>query len=507
MRTFEILLATANGLTLLLAAYSFFHRTRWLAYFACAAVLLSIAQIAVEGQRWELYPAYALTSLSFMIWLLPALRRKRRAPKQARAHPFIAAAAFVLAFIALVFSIALPVALPVFGFPSPAGPYAIGTVTYHWSDTARPEVFGPAPRKSRAMMVQIWYPAVPKASPHRANYVNDADTLSAALGRLHGLPAFMFSHLKYVDTNAVPSVPISPKQPDYPVLIFLEGITGYRQMNTFMIEELASQGYIVVAIDQPYVAASVRFPGGRVTDGLSKDQMNPLIQQSISPSAIVPTLNSQAFASGIIPYLAEDVSFVIDRLTALDRSGATNVLRGKLDMERVGIFGVSLGGIVVAEACRMDPRLKACLVMDAPMSATVLQSGLRQPAMWITRDAKTMQSEGWAEADIFQHQATMRGVFARSRADAYFVGIAGLFHANLTDVPLYSPLTSCLGITGTIDSQRAHAIVNAYSLAFFDLHLRGKRASLLGPSAERFSEVTVETKGSLRANPSPRAAD
>ncbi len=240
-----------------------------------------------------------------------------------------------------------------------------------------------------------------------------------------------------------------------------------------------------------------------MTDGLSKDQMNPLIQQSINPSAIVPTLKGRAFAGGIIPYLADDVSFVLDRLTALDSAGATNGLRGKLDMERVGIFGVSLGGIVVGEACRMDLRLKACLVMDAPMSATVLQSGLSQPAMWITRDAKTMRREGWADADIVQHQATMRGLFARARANAYFVSIRGLFHANLTDAPLYSPLTSRLGITGPINSQRAHAIVNAYSLAFFDLHLRRKRASLLEHSAERFLEVTVETRGPQRTNPSP----
>ena len=278
------------------------------------------------------------------------------------------------------------------------------------------------------------------------------------------------------------------------MLIFVEGITGYRQMNTFQVEELASQGYSVVAIDQPYVAASVIFPEKRAVGGLSKSQMDPLIQQSLTPSATVLTLNGRTFAHGIIPYLAKHVNFVIDRLMALNRSFETSILRGKLDMQRVGVFGVSLGGIVVGEACQSDLRLKACLVMDAPMSASVLRLGLQQPTMWLTRDAKTMRREGWASTDIVQHQVTMHGAFERSQTNGYFVSVAGMFHANLTDVPLYSPLTSRLGIAGPIDSERAHFIINAYSRAFFDRHLQWKQAPLLERTTNQFSKVTLETR-------------
>ena len=139
-------------------------------------------------------------------------------------------------------------------------------------------------------------------------------------------------------------------------------------------------------------------------------------------------------------------------------------------------------------------RLKACLVMDAPMSATVLRSGLRQPTMWITRDAKTMGREGWALTDIVQHQVTMHGAFDQLQGDGYFVSVTGMFHANLTDVPLNSPLASRLGITGPIDSKRAHLIINDYSRAFFDRHLQGKSAPLLERSTTPFVEVTVERK-------------
>ena len=117
------------------------------------------------------------------------------------------------------------------------------------------------------------------------------------------------------------------------------------------------------------------------------------------------------------------------------------------------------------------------------MPADVVQAGLQQPTMWITRDAETMRLEGWPQADIDQTQTTMRAAFESLRGDGYFVQVPGMFHVNLTDIPRWSPLFPRLGVTGPIDGQRAHDIINAYSLAFFDRHLKGRPAALLdGPA-------------------------
>lgn len=85
-------------------------------------------------------------------------------------------------------------------------------------------------------------------------------------------------------------------------------------------------------------------------------------------------------------------------------------------MQRIGAFGVSLGGIVVGEACRRDPRVRACLMLDAPMSADVVKTGLQQPSTWITRDAASMRLErehagGWPDAAIAAHQTSMRALY------------------------------------------------------------------------------------------------
>ncbi len=462
----------------------------WLTWTAFVLVLLEAAVFLGNGYRCPLTD-YAeklgATSGSVSDIFLP--------PWFAKRLPVIAGSIFILASLVLAFR----VVLPVFRFPPPGGPYAIGTLTYHWTDTNRLEMFNSDPNARRELMVQIWYPAKTDPSSLRAPYIQDADAISSALARIKHVPGFIFGQLKYVTTNAIPSAPVADDKPNYPLLIFLEGAIGYRQMNTFQVEELVSHGYVVAAIDQPYTAASVVFPDGHRAGSIPLEQMKTLIRQSYSRAKIAPILNGRPLEKGIIPYLTQDVTFTLDQLVALNRADPNHRLTGRLDLQHIGTFGVSLGGIVAAEACRLEPRLRACLIMDAAMPTEVVRSGLRQPTIWITRDAETMRLErrrsgGWPEQEITDHQTTMRAAFEHLRGDGYFVQVPGMFHLNLTDVPYWSPLLSWLGITGPIDRQRAHEIINAYSLAFFDQHLKGRPSVLLEESAEQFPEVIFETR-------------
>jgi predicted dienelactone hydrolase len=359
--------------------------------------------------------------------------------------------------------------------PQPTGPYEVGTLTYHWPDTDRPEEFTPDPDDRRELMVQIWYPAMGEASSPRAPYVPDADAVVPALARLFQLPEPAFERVRNSVTNAIPSAPVAEGAPSYPVLIFMHGRSGIRQHNAFQVEELVSHGYIVAAIDQPYAAGAVVFPDGREADYDTR-------------------MNDPAFMYRMIPYLAQDVSFTLDQLAALNHADPNGILTGRLEVQRAGIFGVSLGGIVTGEACLREPRLRACLVMDAPLPADVVQAGLQQPTMWISRDAETMRSEGWTEADIDEHQGSMRAVFESLPSDGYLVLVPGMFHFNFTDVPLWLPSVSGQGPFGPIDAQRGHSIVNAYSLAFFDRHLKGEPETLLDGPAAHFPEVLFESR-------------
>ena len=101
---------------------------------------------------------------------------------------------------------------------------------------------------------------------------------------------------------------------------------------------------------------------------------------------------------------------------------------------------------------------------------------------------------GWSEAEIEAHQTSMRAVYNALRGDGYFVRVPGTFHSNFTDVPNWTPLASWLNLAGPINGKRAHDIINAYSLAFFNRHLAGRAAALLDGPAERYPEVLFESR-------------
>jgi predicted dienelactone hydrolase len=465
MRPLEVLLTLINLATLLALVVSRLRALRATRFIPFGALLAAAAQIVSEGARWQMAPAYAVSVLLLFLSLVP-----RMEGAEARASLWRIAGSVSAAIGALVLALScfLPLAFPVFGFPSPTGPYAIGTSTYHWVDAARPEIFTAAPNDRRELMVQIWYPAKASASAPRASYLRDGAVL-APLAQLLHLPGFVFTHLKYDMTNAMPSAPMANGGDAFPVLIFSHGRGGVRQHNTFQVEELVSHGYVVAAIDHPYAAAGVDFPDGR---RVSFDTR----------------MMDRRFQDRVVPFLAQDVSFTLDQLAAINQSDPNGVLTGRLDLQRAGMFGVSLGGAVTAEACHRDARLRACLPMDVYMPADVVRDGLRQPTMWISRDADTMRREGWAQTDIDETQTTMRSVYGSLSGDGFLVLVPNMFHQNLSDFPYFvaSPLDVWLGLDGPIDARRAHNIINAYSRAFFDRYLKGTTAQplLAGPATQ-----------------------
>jgi len=415
MRLIETLLLLANLLAFFIVAIPLPRAVCWVRYWVPIVPLIAIAQVLVEGPRWQMIPAYVLTGLLLLVWLLRIVKRG-----SLDSNRLIAGLGSGLGVLMLVISIALPILVPIFHFPKPTGSYAIGTLTYHWVDSSRPELFTTDPNDHRELMAQVWYPAKNELAAARAPYIQDADVVTPALARLTHLPGFLFTHFKYVTTNAVVAASIADDTSRYPVLIYLTGLDGFRAVSTFQIEELVSYGYIVVGLDQPGAVAMVRLPDGRQISGLPKDEIQPLIDQSIEQQPTTPTLNGITLSNGIIPYFAQDVRFTL-----------------RLERQRSG---------------------------------------------------------GWTEKDIALTLSTMRMVYKELPGDGYYIEIPTMFHVNFTDLPNWSPITSQLGLTGPINGQRAHDIINAYSLAFFDKHLKGQPSTLLDRPAAQYPDVLFETR-------------
>jgi predicted dienelactone hydrolase len=467
MRPLEMVLLIGELLTFLVLVAPPLRSFR--RFSAVVVMVLAPAQFILEGPRWQMVPAYVLSGLFLAMSLV------RTTEGDAAARPvrqrILAGMGLSLGALALTLAAALPELMPVFHFPQPKGPYGIGTVTYHWVDASRPDIFASTPGRHRELMVQVWYPAQRNQEPRRAPYLAPGTRL-AALCRLGHLPPFLLDHLDYVTTNAQPSASMAAAPTRFPVLVFSPGRGGYRQNSTFQVEELVSHGYVVVGIDHPYTVADVVFPDGRHV------ALAPRVAASMLDEHVV----DDTFMLDVFDNLGQDAVFTLNQLSSLDAGDSERILTGRLDLLHVGIFGSSLGGITAAEACRLDRRFQCCLMLDVAAPPDVVRSGLQQPAMWISATPEAKRREGWTASAIREQETTTRDVFSSLPGDGYRMLIPGMFHADIGDTPYIfaRPLGTWLGITGPADWRRTHAIINGYSLAFFDKCLKGEPQPLLG---------------------------
>jgi hypothetical protein len=309
--------------------------------------------------------------------------------------------------------------------------------------------------------------------------------------------SFFLDHLKYVATNAQQSIPMAGGQTLFPVLIFAPGRGGYRQNSTFLIEALVSHGYVVVGIDQPYVVADVVFPDGRHVE----------LDDRVAASVIDEHIVDNTFMLEVFDELGQDAVFALNQLSAIDNADPNEILTGRLDLKHVGVFGASLGGITTAEACRLDDRFSACLILDAAMPPDVVRSGLRQPTMWISADAEAKRLEGWTASAINEQQTTVLAVLSSLPKDGYQVLIPGMFHGDISDFPLIAPppLGTALGAIGPADWRTTHATINAYSLAFFDKYLKREPQILLEGPSLHFPTVRLDRRGAVSEPAAPAA--
>jgi predicted dienelactone hydrolase len=481
MRPLEALLLIVELLAFVAACVRLRGNARWFRHVPYALLPpVAVAQVLVEGPRWQMVPAYVLGGVLVLAWLGRQVRGERP-PRRRWLRRLATGVGITSGLLGLAASVTVPIVVPVFTFPTPTGPYGIGTVTYHWVDESRPEIFTSDPDDLREVMVQVWYPAEADDDAPKAAYVPDAGALGP-LARLGDLPDFALSHLKYVHTNAIPSAPVADGSGTYPLLVLATGRGGYRQYNTLGVEELVSHGYIVAGIDHPYSSAAVVFPDGRVAPFDNR-------------------LMDYAFGDEIIPFIADDAGFTLDRMTAVNRADPKGILTGRVDVQHPGLFGVSLGGEIAGMGCMTDTRFQACLIMDSWLPEEVVEAGLTQPTMWLTRDAATMHQEGWRQTDIDRTLKTMRTVYDRLPTDGYIVRIPGMYHPDFTDIQLISALLRPLGFTGPLDGEKAHRIVNTYTRAFFDGYLKGRPTPLLDRPPEHHTDVLFERHDPPESSP------
>ena len=425
-------------------------------------VLFAAAQLIFEGFRWQLWPLFlgiaGLIALSFF------------QPEKKWRYTVLGLSLFFCAA-----SIAAGVIFPV---PDPfpiTGPYQVGTREEYLVDPQRVEIYAKDPNAPRELMIQIWYPAVPEKSDQRASWMPGIESAAPAIAAKLNLPPFVLNHLQYVKANAFWEAPPLPAEEPFPVLIFSHGWEGFKEQNMYQVEELASHGYVVVAINHTYGAIHTLFPDGRAL----------LVNQNALPEGVSDEEYDQA--SDILSrQWSEDIDLILDELAALNQNKESWLPAGSLDLEKVGIFGHSTGGGAAVRFCLTDVRCQALLGMDVwaePAQTAIREVDLQKPAL-------LLYSETWISADEPDRNGDLlRELVEKADNTVIEITIEGTRHYDFSNLPMLSPLSATLGLKGPIEGELVLEIINAESVAFFDRYLLGDQSISLEGISQGYPEV------------------
>jgi len=434
---------------------------------AVSCILLVVAAIW-QGAYWQLVPLYL--SVVLCGGLLASLLVGIQQPRWLRVTAGGLAATF------LVLTAAFTYVLPMFRLPKPTGAYAVGTRILHLVDPKRMETHAAGLGRRREIMVQIWYPATPKGQPI-ASYRQRSET------------TYLSSYMGVLWTHSYSNAPVALKGAPFPVLLFNPAWTGQRTQNTNQVEDLASHGFVVVAIDHTYNSGPTAFPDGRVI-GLQHDR-------DIDNFNGVTLQQQIAYGDAEVHVQADDDILALDYL-AKAAEEADSPWFHRVDTNNAGAFGHSFGGAVSAQASYQDPRIKAAINLDGWVFGDVATHGLEKPFMIMYEDypaptqsqlnSSDHQTRLYAELCVLDLNHMMRTLQQNS---GYLLKLLGSRHNNFRDRALYSPVRR-LSEAGTISPQLAHRIVEAYTLQFFSHYLFNQPAPLLMQQGSPFKEVQFE---------------
>lgn len=371
---------------------------------------------------------------------------------------------------------AVPAAAAVtFELPAPTGPHRVGATDLHLVDHTRPDPW--RPDTARELMVTIRYPAKPSPADE-APFMPPAVAEAVAASDARALrldPA----DLDYgFPTHSATDAPAVPGR--RPVVLYSPGRGNPRALGTGLMEQLASKGYVVVAIDHTYEPLAVRFPDGRVAP------------RSIPPITI--DVSKQMMATR-----AQDTGFVLDQLAALAAGGNPDAgrrdlppgLARSLDLSRIGMFGHSAGGFTTGEAMLTDRRIDAGANLDGSMAYSqstgdfgrVADEGLDRPFLLMSAGDHSAASDLSWQRFLTRHRGWVRQLHLPDGEHSSFTDHQSLVPHLGLDPAVTAP------IVGTVDPARSTAAQRAYLTAFFDQHLRHRPRHLLDGPSDRHPDV------------------
>jgi predicted dienelactone hydrolase len=284
---------------------------------------------------------------------------------------------------------------------------------------------------------------------------------------------------------------VSDAQAVYPVVLLSHGAGATMEVATAQSEDLASHGYIVVTIDHPFVSAATVFPDRVVTAQEATTQFD-------TPEPAEP----------ITHIMADDNAFVLDVLGQMHTGRRPSPFTGKLNLDKIGVMGHSVGGAVAYNMATHDRRIKAAVNVDGTVYITPQDTNAIAPFLMLANDRYHVQAieqraslmptfdltpEGQQalldvygsmqayEAAYTTAQQNILGLAAVLKVSGNLYTIEGSDHMKFTDMGLFIGskwLRDLVQIRGETDPARCLKITQALTVAFFDQHLKGETTNV-----------------------------
>lgn len=283
------------------------HREKMIIRLIGAALLILLMALSLLQSMDRYGMLIALFLVQALIGFFATRRKKQETLKVSGQI-----ARFLGSLVLYTFALLPAILFPQYKEPKVTGSYSVAIEEYTWVDDNRIETYSDT-GENRAVTVKFWYPE---------------------------------------------------KEGSYPLVIFSHGATGVIDSNYSTCKELASNGYVVAAIAHPYQAMFVKDVNGKITT-IDMDFFNQVMTDNGSDSpeheAAVYEMSRQW-----IEIRTGDENFVLDTILkkASDKKTGPFV---KINSEKIGLFGHSLGGASSVMVGRERTDIDAVINLEGTM--------------------------------------------------------------------------------------------------------------------------------------------
>ncbi|WP_104400802.1 alpha/beta hydrolase family protein [Vibrio penaeicida] len=323
-------------------------------------------------------------------------------------------------------------------YPSPSGPYRVGTLDFDLTDY-REDTLNPVSGEMRKLHIKVYYPSNTESAEYE-KYFDEGG-----------------HQVEYLSSVRPPNAPIHPKQHDlnemlswsvnnaevaeidqgWPVLFYSHGSMLFEKDNVELLEELASQGFAVVAINHTFASGLAVFNNGTTVKGYIPEGAND-----------INTDKGFAYFNGVaVPQITQDVLTTYQWLLWNQWR-----FQYQLDTSKVGALGYSLGGSAAMNSCKAITECVAAANMDGIILGDVAESPMNKPLM-LMQAANHNLSEG----------------YKANQSDTYLVSVADTNHNDFTDQSRWA-----VGFPSGIGANDIHDIVQTSMTGFFSHYLKDK---------------------------------